>query len=230
MKRTFPSLLCAAAILCAGCKKDEIAEPACNDHCTTISGRFTTDNRTAPIAGLPVQIIWVKWAGAFSAKTRTKAHATTNGQGDYRLNFYLQDDELTDGYFEIVYSADAGKYVVGRDQIGASWLELSRDTTIISNWLLPRKAFVHPVITNAAQIIGDYWGEYSFATGSYQRGSRFTYGVVFTFNHLPVSDIEVAANQPVDLKTYKQVNGQLVTVHDTVRLAPGATYEHRVTY
>jgi hypothetical protein len=229
MKHILSLPLVTAVILCAGCKK-EVTEPACSDRCTTISGRFTIDNRNVPIAGLPVRISWVKRTGTLYSQIRTKARTTTSVQGDYRLNFYLRDEELTDGYFVIEYSADVGEYVLERDQTGAKWQKLSRDTVIISNWLLPRKAFVHPAITNAIQIVGDYWGEYSFATGGYQGAGRFNYAEVFTFNNLPVSDIQVAANQPVDLKTYKRVNGQLMTMHDTVTLAPGTTYVHRVTY
>ncbi|MBF9140531.1 hypothetical protein [Hymenobacter properus] len=231
MEKLFSTILYGIAVIsCVSCKKEEVEEPACSDHCTTIVGRFTTDNRATPLAGLPVRMQWVRWKGAFSTDVRTKAKTVTDAQGNYRLNFYVKEDELKDGYFEVCYSGDASKYILDRDQTGASWLGLSRDTVIVSDWLLPRKAFVHPEITNAAQIVGDYWGEYGFANGAYRGRGRFTYAVVFTFNQLPSGNIEVAANQPVDLKSFKTVNGQLVVAHDTVRLAPGATYVHRVTY
>lgn len=219
-------------LLGAGCQKTEIAEPACAGHCTTVTGRFTTDNRTAPIAGLPLRLEWVNRTGVFHAEVRTKARAVTDAQGNYRLSFYLKDDELRDGYFEITYSADASRFIVDRDSKGASWLELTRDTAIISNWLLPRRAFVHPEISNPAQVVGNYWGQYSFANSDYGYQGRFTYGVVFRFgaDTMPLADIEVAANQPVDLQTDKVRNGVRIITHDTIRLQPGATYVHRVSY
>jgi hypothetical protein len=224
------SLLCSLALLGGSCEKNNTVEPTCQSHCTTISGRFTTDNRTAPIAGLPIQMEWVKHKGLLSADVRIKAKTKTDAQGNYRLNFYVKDDELQDGVFKITYSADAREYIIDRDKQGAAWLELSRDTLIVSDWLLPRKAYVRPEITNPSQIIGSYWGEYGFANGAYQGPGRYSYAVVFTFNQLPSDAIEVAANQPVDLKAYKTVNGQRIETHDTVRIAPGATYVHRVTY
>lgn len=222
----------AIAVVCGSCQKNDVVPAPCSGgHCTTTSGRFTTDDRTAPVAGLPLRLSWVKRISSFYADVRPIAETTTDAQGNYTLRFLLQDDELTHGYFQVSYVADKQKYIVDRDNVGAFWSKLTRDTTIVSNWLLPRKAFIHPEITNPTEIKGSYWAQYSFANGPYGYRGKFTYSTVFTFDGgLPTADIAVAANQPVDLQTDRMKDGKRIITHDTVRVAPGATYVHRVTY
>jgi hypothetical protein len=44
------------------------------------------------------------------------------------------------------------------------------------------------------------------------------------------ADVEIAANQPVELKIDKTKNGQRIIQRDTILLAPGARYDQQITY
>ncbi|KAA9338697.1 hypothetical protein F0P96_07705 [Hymenobacter busanensis] len=221
-----------ALLLFTGCRKENQVEPACGGSCTVIKGRFVTDNGAQPISKLPVEIKWIKSTGIIGGTIRRKAATKTDASGYYELRFYVKDDELTDGHFAVQYAGNSADYVLDRENKGASFLDLTRDTVITSDWLLPRKAYIDFELTNPTSTPSPYYGytTFSFANGSFPRQGRFGYGVVVTWHDPGTTRVEVAANQLIDIETLTTKNGVRVVTHDTIRLRPGSHYTHRDHY
>lgn len=223
--------------LLGGCAKKQDLAPDCTNACTIITGRFTTDNRTIGLANVPLDLKWVDFTGLTQVANRRKATTTTDANGNYTFRFYRNDDELTDGLYSVHYQADANTYIVNRDGQGAEIDagNLKRDTIIVSDWLLPRKAYLHLNVTNPMPISEYFVAEYSFENGARSGPNRFNatlhYGL-YSFSGTPATsaDVVIGANQPVELAVDKTKNGVRTIQRDTIRLAAGAHYSHQVTY
>jgi|GEM_PF-2113628 len=155
MKRFFYlSIAASLTLLTTACEKTEILE-TCTDHCTTITGRLVTADGKVPLAGANVRVKWIHNDGTGYDKPRTKAAVTTDANGQYRLNFYIKDDELTQGYFNVIHGVNQEKYYVIDESVFA-FHELTRDTIIqIADCVIPRKAYVRLSLTNPTQLSAD---------------------------------------------------------------------------
>lgn len=228
-------LLLGASLLLTGCAKESGFEPACNGSCTVITGRFSTDDGRTGLAGVPLELKWVNFTGISHADIHRKTATSTDAKGNYTLRFHISDEELADGVFEITYRVDSKQYIVDRDNLGYADSRLKRDTIIVSNWLLPRKAYLHFDVTNPAQVTSYFSADCSFRHGGLGNGGQFNYDIATTiysagYPALAAADVEIAPNQPVEVMTTRLRNGQYVRERDTIQLAPGARAVRQITY
>lgn len=237
MKRLPEILLVGVLSLLAGCGERQSVEPTCNSTCTVITGKFTTDGRRTGLANVPLELKWVGSTSAFSTDVRRKATTTTDANGNYTLRFYISDNELKKGVYKITYKTTRNDLIINQYGDGFSVIasDIKRDTVIVSDWLLPRKARVHFVVTNPTQAAEYLAAEYGFDNGPIYGIGRFGYNSVYTLyspsgGTASAGDAEVAANQPVELKVVKMKNGVQTTQRDTIRLAPNEVYNQQITY
>lgn len=215
-------------------KDDDLASQDCPANCTVITGRFVTDAGQTGIGGIPLTVEWVQRAGIIGGQIRRKATTSTKANGSYELRFLLRDDELLDGYFRITYSADSKRFITEKNSVAYSSYELTRDTVVVSNWLLPRKAFLRLELPGSAPTVpNDYFAStVSFINGSFTSiGQVGNYGIVCTWaGTTKVFDIEVAANQRVVIENRRVKNGIRVIDTDTLQLTPGSRSTYRTAF
>lgn len=225
-------LLVASTLLAAGCTEKEELD-VCLGSCTTVAGRLVTANGKQ---GLPNTVVEAEWryGSASFPKSKTKARTVSDADGNYRLTFFIKDEELTEGFFSVEYQADSRKYyAIG--QPSQAIYKVRRDTTyILPTYLIPRKAFVRLAITNPAAIPRyAYMSDFNTCYGLNTNFSRQIQGggpVVF-WDGLPTENpLPVAGDQPILVKGYKKKNGTTEYSTDSLFIPAGTTYSYSVTF
>lgn len=215
--------------------KDELSE--CMGACTTITGRLVTANGKEAISGADVAIKWV-YGSAYQPKARVKATGTTDANGNYKITFPINDNELMDGFFEVFYSVDKSRYyTIGED--GVALYKLKRDTTVkIASYVIPRKAYVRLAITNQNQLLaakpnGEYLSDFNTCYGFNNVFSKNIQGggpVIF-WDDLPSENpVPIAGDQPVMVIGFKTKDGVTTYSTDSLFVAAGTTKTYTVTY
>jgi len=228
MKNTSLILLTGGLLALVGCKKDDKVE-TCPGSCTVITGRLLTAGGTTPLARVPLTVKWLNRVSLFGGDVRTKATATTNADGWYTLRFFVRDDELHQGYFKVDYSVDKSKYYdLGSD---FAFMELPRDTTIVQDYLIPRKAYVELVLTNPGALTAadSFWSNFSSRSGLFPGTSTAGPAVSWPLQGQS-SRVEVAGDQPVVVENLRNKAGVRVVTYDTLRIPAGTTQPYTVTF
>lgn len=220
--------LVVLAVCLDSCSKEL---PECLGSCTVVTGRLLTSN-SAP---LPNAVVTLQWAGgpAYSPKARKKAVATTDANGRYRVSGFLSDDELTNGFIEVVFSPDKSKYyLIGEPRL--AFYRPKRDTIYsATDFLLPRKGFIKFVVTNPSQIptAYSYHVDLSSCYGGNTIFSRNIMGGGASINLSGLSTpyiIDAPADQRILVKQRK--NGSYISFGDTLVVPSGTTQTYTLTY
>lgn len=213
-------------------EEDDLDSQNCVTNCTEIVGKIMTDNGITPISNLKLTVQWDNIPYLGSGTIRTKATTKTDSDGNFYLKFFIKDDELEKGVFRLFYEPlDDNKYL-RTDLNGISLFQITRDTTLTKNHNIPKKAFLNLSVLNLDQIQSND----SFMTEfSYPGPSEFSQsigGEVIGWNsesdqnHL----IEIAGNQPIDLKIYRKINDVSTTEIETIYFDAGTTSDYTIDF
>lgn len=223
----FPLLLVGAAS-CA--TKEEL--PVCMGSCTVLSGRLLTSG-SVPLRNVTATFQWKGQPNGFRRETHKKAVVATDANGRYRLSGFLTDAELADGYIQVVFSPDPGKYyLIGEPDF--AFHRFKRDTLLsVPDYLIPRKAFVKFVVTNPSQIPGpySYYADLSTCYGGNTVFSQNILGGGLTANCFGISTspaYDMAADQPILVRQRK--SGGYTVPNDTIIIPAGTTKTYTLTY
>ena len=220
------------AMLTVGCRKEE-SLPVCQGSCTTIRGQLLTGQPQVGIGGAGVTAKWITSAG-LSVKEKVKARTTTDANGNYQIRFFIEDAELTDGYFGVFYEVDKNRYyTIGDDQ--DAFYRLKRDTTIsVKPYVIPRKAYVRLAISNPSQMPKySYMSDFNTCYGHNLVFSRAIRGggAVISWYDMPIENpLPVAGDQSVLVRGYKTKNGTTIHSTDSLFIPAGTTQNYTVTY
>lgn len=232
MKTTCTPLLVALALLAISCSEKEDLE-TCMGSCTTVVGRLVTANGQQPLANTPVEVRW-NYGPAYNPASKLKAQGATDADGNYRLSFFIRDEELANGYFNVGYIPDKKRYYT----IGDNAQVLSnvrRDTTFaLPPYLIPRKAYVRLLITNPADVpLYAFMSDFNTSYGLHTTFSRQLQGggpVVF-WDGLPAENpLAVAGDQPILVRGFKKKNGLTEYTTDSLFIPAGTTHTYSVTF
>lgn len=225
-------LLASLVCLATGCTKEKLE--SCPGHCTIITGRLVTAGGHEGIIGAAVVAKWLV-PTSFGAKAVTKSQTTTDAAGRYRLSFFIEDNELTTGYFSVFYPVDKKQYYTIGDPEHAFY-KLERDTTfVIPDYLIPRLATVNLTVPNANQIQGFFSLDLTTAYGhnltlsKNQQGSGTAVSVpaqAGSFTHA----VSTAGDQQVYLHTTRNTNGTYLRTLDSLTIPAGSTRPITVRY
>jgi hypothetical protein len=223
----------STVLIVAGCTKDQLED--CPGQCTFLSGQLLTSG-LQPLAGTPVTATW-RAIGLFAA-SRTKARATTDAQGRYQVSFYVKDDELHDGYFQLTYEVNKDRYyaVGNTDSPDTSGAGLKRDTTYrLPPFLIPRKAFVKLTVPNPAQIQQYFAVDFSSAQLRTLTATKTSSGggasVGIPQQNAPFTTlVEIAADQMVYVRATRSVNYAYSSTVDSLVVPAGTTHDLTVRY
>jgi hypothetical protein len=221
-------------VLLISCSKeeDDLISQNCEADCTEIVGRIMTDNGTVPIPNLKITVTWDNIPYLGSGTIRTKATTRTDSEGNYYLKFYLRDDELNEGGHRMFYDELNNDVFLRADLNGISLFQINRDTTLTINHNVPKKAFLNLSLLNLNQI---QQGNSFITEFSYPRPFEFSQSVDGQVrgwnsesdqNHL----IEIAGNQPIELKIYRTVNNVLTTEIETLFFDAGTTSSYTIDF
>lgn len=222
--------LIALAVCLNGCfKKEEL--PECPGSCTVVTGRLLTSG-SAPLSNA---VVTLQWAGgpAYSPKARKKAVVTTDANGRYRVSGFLSDEELADGFIEVVFSPDQSKYyLIGEPAL--AFYRPKRDTVYsATDFLLPRKGFIKIVVANPSQVptAYSYYVDFNSCYGGNTIFSQNIMGGGASINLSglpPPYVIDVPADQRVLVRQRK--NGRYIPFGDTLVVPSGTTQTYTLTY
>lgn len=215
------------------CEKPKLE--SCPGNCTTISGRLVTSGQQG-LAGATLDVYWKNGTSYSSNEFHHKAKTTTDSNGNYQLSLYVRDDEMQAGFYQVSASVDKARYYVIDESVRAFFNGLKRDTSYqLAPYLVPRKATVHLTVPNASQIQDYFWLDFVSA-----QGSRLTVTKNSTGGGAVVSipkqadafatDVEVAADQKLYIKTTRKVNNTYSYGVDSLVIPAGTTRNLSVSY
>ena len=235
MKTYLPAILSLIGLLSA-CQKEEMLE-VCSDKCTTITGRLITGSNRTPIAGADITVNWNYQAG-IGYKSTVKTRSKTDSNGKYTVSFFIKNNELAEGYFDVTYSVNENQYyTIGENTVAFYRNDIKRDTLIeVADYLIPRKAYIKFAITNQSQLITEKGQFFSDFNNCYGFNTRFNQqilggGPVIFWNSLPSQNpLPIAGDQSILIKNHKTRNGVLTVTTDSLFIPAGTTSNFTVTY
>jgi hypothetical protein len=140
-----------------GCSKtDNDTKDVCTSDCTTISGKFITENNS-PVPGIKVSLSYHISGGELGGGyTRKIVNTQSDQNGFFNKDFHLKDDELGDssqGYFMVDIDdskIDGNKYIrANSNSLGFAIYSIRRRDTVINNtFYIPTKAFIKVHLNN----------------------------------------------------------------------------------
>lgn len=222
-----------AILLAAGCTKEKLED--CPGQCTLVTGQLLTSG-LQPLAGVTVTAKWR--TGQRFSTSRTKARATTDANGQYQVSFYVQDDELTDGYFQLTYEVNKDRYyaIGNTDNPDPGGNGLKRDTTYrLSPYLIPRKAFVRLTVPNPEQIQQYFSVAFSSAQLRTLTATQNTSGggasVGIPLQNTPFTTlVEIAGDQKVYVRATRRQNLIYTSTVDSILVPAGTMRTLTVQY
>ncbi len=207
-------------------EEDDLISQNCETDCTEIIGRLMTDNGTVPISDIELTVKYNNRSGLSGGIIRTKAMTRTDAEGNFRLRFFIRNDELndSDSSFFIEYEINENEYLTGGSD-DFNLPGISRDTILNVAYNLPRKAFINLSLLNLENVQPPDWFATTFVyeqTVGFDRpidGHHFGWSSASEQNNL----IEVAGNQSIEMSIIRRVNDVTTTEIETLFLEAGTT-------
>ena len=233
MKTYLPAILSLIGLLSA-CQKEEPLE-VCNDKCTIITGRLITATNQTPIGGAEIVVRWNYPAGSKYGR-KVKTASTTDSDGKYTVSFFIKDNELAEGYFDVTYSVDENQYyTLGENTVAFYRGRIKRDTLIrVADYQIPRKAYVKLALTNPNQFVSDKGSLNSSFTTPYGFNTVFSRTLNMSGSDIGWGPAEtlvtVAGDQPLLVGHRKWKNGIYTTTIDSLVIPAGTTHNITLTY
>jgi 5-hydroxyisourate hydrolase-like protein (transthyretin family) len=210
---------------------DEELNSKCTSDCSTIQGRFTTENGL-PVKDVSIEFDWIFTATAgLGGRIRKIATTKTDNNGEYRIVFYSKDEELISGKYTVKFKVKNNSFLIDRDY---SYFVIygiyRRDTVITKNYHLPKKgAAIKIKIKNPSDITAD---DQLICTVSYKFGdlsAKRVAGRLFS-SIANEATFETAVNQPTYIHIAKNKNGEYLDSYDSVILSKGQTLLYEIEF
>lgn len=232
MVRKFRILLLTLSFVFQSCEKeDDLISQNCETDCTEIVGKLMTDNGTVPIVNRNITVVWDNTSSGFGTE-RTKASVRTDSNGDFNLKFFMRDDELESGIHRIYYDKLNENEFLRSDLNGIPSIPTVRDTIIVRNHNVPKKAFVNLSLLNLDDIEGSdrFWTNFRYISplGFSQSIDGSIRGWTNEFESKQL--IEIAGNQPVVIEIVRIINDVSTTENITLFVNSGTILQYTVDF
>lgn len=215
MKTYYIVLLIALAL--ASCNKVDKAtlNSPCSDSCTTIQGRFITENNQG-IANVPIEIkSEIRGTLGIGTSTRRIATGTTNNNGFYSLTFGLNKDEFGEmprASLQIFFNIDKSKL------LPVQWYEsfgydafigriTRKDTAIQANVYFASRSRIKIRLENFNPIVtGDEFSVITSCGTGYERRET-SGGFLYANSTNTEGEIDACGNEETSVILRKKKNG-----------------------
>lgn len=233
MKRTSIIFILMILIL-QSCSReeDDFFSINCETNCTEFFGKVMTDNGTTPISNLSLTVKWDNIQYLGSGVVRVKDRTTSDSDGNFRLNFFVRDDEISSGSFTIEYEIDENKYYSSHLNKMTEFRIEKRDTTLNLNYNIPKKSYLYLNLQNLDKVEKS---DYFSTTFSYEKPLSFKQSInghAISWNNDSKQNnlIELVGNQKVLLKIIRRKNNVYETETDTLFIEAGRTLNYTIDY
>ena len=136
--RTLISVFITATL--TSCVQDDTSLPQCQNNCTIVKGYFLTDNGKVPIPNIELELSW-GISGELGGSVRKISKTKTDANGFYQFQFYVKDNELTKGHFNVSYT-NLDKSFLNQIYPYFGFGIFKRDTIINHNCIIPKRAYI----------------------------------------------------------------------------------------
>lgn len=223
-----------------GCSpEDDDLNLACNSDCTIIKGRFVTLNNEG-VSGVKLRLDYRTSNPPFSSNTRLIRDAVTDSDGNYELEFYINDDELgsdANGYFRVNVNSDnidTSSMFGLTTSLGYAIYSINRRDTIIDmSFYLPKKEYITVNLNNFSPIdesdffevqtlfpFGLNIGENQFLDSEYDTGFS-GYGTFRADNSSTTfENIPIAVGEDNVIRIHKRKNATTTATDTTLFIGP----------
>jgi hypothetical protein len=153
---------------CSETDDEQILRNNCTLNCTKLKDKFVTTNNIG-IKGVKGQLQYRFSEGRLSGEsfTRSIKNSQTDENGNFEVEFYIQDDELgnINGHFTTYYESinlDSTEYIFSKNNFAfamqTKYSISNRDTIIGNKYYIPKKAYIKVNLNNFSPIKdGDYF-------------------------------------------------------------------------
>lgn len=231
MKKSLIILIIIAFAFQSCEKEDDLISQNCEADCTEIVGKLMTDDGTTPITNQKITVVWDNTRLGFGT-VRTKATARTDSNGDFSISFFMRDDELESGIHRMRFDRLNENKFLHSDLNGMPSIPSVRDTLVVRNHNVVKKAFVNLTLLNLDDIQGS---DQLWTNFEYPRPSGFSQSIdgnirgwtnEFDSNQL----LETAGNQPVVIEIVRKINDITTRENDTLFIDAGTTLNYTVDF
>ena len=211
--------------------EDEDQNKTCKNNCTTIQGRFTTEDGSIGIGNIPLELEWEN-IGMLNGTTRKIATTTSNDNGFYTFVFEAKEHELTKGEFKITFDINQKEFIKPVYQYFSFHNIPTKDTTIIYNYHLPKSAYIQLKAINPVDFID---AEVAYINASFNHDNpdlqnKQSSGDTDLKNTASNDKIIlVAGNQPSIIRIFKKKNGVATVKNDTILVPVNDTIDYKVS-
>ena len=231
MKKSLTILIITAFSLQSCEKEDDLISQNCEADCTEIVGKLMTDDGTTPIANRKITVVWDNTSSGFGT-VRTKATTRTDSNGDFSISFFMRDDELESGIHRMSFERLNESEFLRSDLNGMPSIPAVRDTLIVRNHNVVKKAFVNLTLLNLDDIQGSdrFWTNFDYPrpTGFSQSIDGQIRGWTSEFESHQV--VEVAGNQEIIIEIVRKINDITTTENETLFVEAGTTLNYTVDF
>jgi 5-hydroxyisourate hydrolase-like protein (transthyretin family) len=132
-------LLLGTILLVPGCLlvDDESLNTSCNSDCTTIQGKFTTEDGKS-IANVSLELDWSKFV-MLGGNVRKIMTGKTDENGEYKFVFHAKDNELINGAYSVKFKLPDNSFITHESYEYYEFGIDKRDTVVIANYHVPKK-------------------------------------------------------------------------------------------
>ena len=231
MKKNLKILIIIALVFQSCEKEDDLISQNCETDCTEIVGKLMTDDGTTPIANRKITVVWDNTSSGFGT-VRTKASARTDSNGDFNISFFMRDDELESGIHRMYFDELNENEFLRSDLNGMPSIPSVRDTMVIRNHNVVKKAFVNLTLLNLDDIQGSdrFWTNFDYPrpVGFSQSIDGQIRGWTNEFESNQV--LEIAGNQEIIIEIVRKIDGITTTENETLFVEAGTTLNYTVDF
>jgi 5-hydroxyisourate hydrolase-like protein (transthyretin family) len=207
----------------------------CNSECTIVAGKLTTEDGNVPVANIKIVLNWRThpvMGGLGGGKTRKITTAQTDQNGDFRIEFFADEEKMIDGYFRVEFNVPDNSYLSLSNGYYFNFSIAKRDTVVVRGYHIPKKgAMLRLKIKNPQDIIGgdNLKCSASFKYDDLTKQIQYNAGGV---NSAYVSEaiFSTAANQYTYIKVSKKIGGQYINQLDSVIVSMDETRTYEVEF
>ncbi len=214
---------------------DKNVDAVCSSNCTTVKGKFVTENGNVPVPEMELELYWrYRSPDGLFIRTRKIATTKTGFDGTYEISFFAKDDEIKNTYgssYRLRVLPPKDESIMFLDYYDTFLFSIDkRDTTVnIQDYYLPKKGGkVNVKITNPQDIPESdrIHCFFSYKIG-FQSNTGFGLNSIISFDNT----YETAINQYLFIDIYKFTNNIITSeVKDSIIVQEGETRLYEVEY